>query len=99
MVNESRGPSDLAKLRLQLESSERLVKELEAAKAAGKPWYKSKGVIAGGIGSLLGFAGMFGLQFDLTPEEQLKLTEVILAAVGIAGVVFRAIAKTKLTRK
>lgn len=88
----------LAAIKAELLRTRALVEELQAAKAAGKPWYKSKGVVAGGIGSLIGLAGLFGLSVDLSPEDQATLAQGFLALVGALGVIFRWVAKTKVTK-
>lgn len=88
----------LAVLQRELQKARSLVAELEAAKAAGKPWYKSKGVIAGGIGSLIGIAGLFGFTIEVSPEDQVVVAQGFLAIVGALGVLFRLVAKTKVTK-
>lgn len=88
----------LASLQRELQRAHSMVAELEAAKAAGKPWYKSKGVVAGGIGSIIGIASLFGYTVDLSPEDQATVAQGFLAIVGALGVLFRLVAKTRVTK-
>lgn len=59
-----------------------------------KPWWTSKAIWTGIIGSLWGVAGTLGL----LPEglSQTDVLTVVLAVTGIGGVVFRKTAKTRI---
>ncbi len=59
-----------------------------------KPWWASKAIWTGVIGSIWGMAGMLGLLPDgLTQADVLT---VVLAITGIAGVVFRKSASARI---
>ena len=59
-----------------------------------KPWWTSKAIWTGLIGSAWGVAGTLGL----LPEglSQADVLTVVLAITGIGGVVFRKTAKTRI---
>ena len=59
-----------------------------------KPWWTSKAIWTGLIGSAWGVAGTLGL----LPEglSQADVLTVVLAITGIGGVMFRKTAKTRI---
>lgn len=59
-----------------------------------KPWWTSKAIWTGIIGSIWGVAGAIGI----LPEglSQTDVLTVVLALTGIAGVLFRKTATTRI---
>jgi hypothetical protein len=60
-----------------------------------KPWWTSKAIWTGVIGSVWGVAGVIGI----LPENlsQADVLTVVLAVTGIGGVLFRKTAKTRIS--
>jgi len=59
-----------------------------------KPWWTSKAIWTGIIGSIWGVAGAIGIL--PTGLDQTDVLTVVLAVTGIAGVVFRKTAKARI---
>jgi len=59
-----------------------------------KPWWASKAIWTGVIGSVWGVAGMLGLLPD--GLSQADVLTVVLAITGVAGVAFRKTAKARI---
>lgn len=90
---------DYEKLQKELAKTQALLAALSKAKAEGKPWYKSKGVLTGIGGSVIGVLGLVGINIDLTPEQQVELISALMVVASTLGMIFRMIAKTVLTAK
>jgi hypothetical protein len=59
-----------------------------------KPWWASKAIWTGIVGSLWGIAGTLGVL--PTGLDQSDVLTVVLALTGIGGVVFRKAAKARI---
>jgi uncharacterized membrane protein len=59
-----------------------------------KPWWASKSIWTGIIGSVWGIAGTLGLLPD--GLSQADVLTVVLAIIGVAGVVFRKTASARI---
>lgn len=59
-----------------------------------KPWWTSKAIWTGVVGSIWGLAGAIGVLPDNL--SQADVLNLVLAATGIGGVLFRKTAKARI---